>query len=31
MSKPAYIFDGRNILEKEKLESLGFNYIGLGR
>ena len=31
MSKPAYIYDGRNILEKEKLESIGFNYIGLGR
>ncbi|MEO2147819.1 MAG: nucleotide sugar dehydrogenase, partial [Flavobacteriaceae bacterium] len=31
MSKPAYVFDGRNILEKDKLESIGFNYIGLGR
>ena len=31
MSKPAYIYDGRNILDKEKLESIGFNYIGLGR
>ena len=31
MSKPAYVFDGRNILEKEELESIGFNYIGLGR
>ena len=31
MSKPAYLFDGRNVLEKEKLESIGFNYIGLGR
>ena len=31
MNKPAYIFDGRNILDKEKLESIGFNYIGLGR
>ena len=31
MNKPAYIYDGRNILEKEKLESIGFNYIGLGR
>ena len=31
MSKPAYIFDGRNILDREKLESIGFNYIGLGR
>ena len=31
MRKPAYIFDGRNILDKEKLESIGFNYIGLGK
>ena len=31
MSKPAYVYDGRNILEKDKLESIGFNYIGLGR
>ncbi len=31
MSKPAYIYDGRNILDKDKLESIGFNYIGLGR
>ena len=31
MSKPAYIYDGRNILNREKLESIGFNYIGLGR
>ena len=31
MSKPAYVFDGRNILDREKLESIGFNYIGLGR
>tara|TARA_Y100000768_G_scaffold388744_1_gene386732 strand:- start:1933 stop:3321 length:1389 start_codon:yes stop_codon:yes gene_type:complete len=31
MSKPAYVFDGRNVLEKEELESIGFNYIGLGR
>ena len=31
MNKPAYVFDGRNILEKEELESIGFNYIGLGR
>ena len=30
MQKPAYIFDGRNILEKEKLESIGFKYIGIG-
>ena len=31
MEKPAYIYDGRNILDKAKMESIGFNYIGLGR
>ena len=31
MSKPAYILDGRNIMDKKKLESIGFNYIGIGR
>ena len=31
MSKPAYVYDGRNILDREKLESIGFNYVGLGR
>ena len=29
--KPAYIFDGRNILDIEKIKKIGFNYIGLGR
>ena len=29
--KPAFIFDGRNILEMEKIKKIGFNYIGLGR
>ena len=29
--KPSYIFDGRNILEIEKIKKIGFNYIGLGR
>tara|TARA_B100001113_G_scaffold349472_1_gene344934 strand:+ start:391 stop:1776 length:1386 start_codon:yes stop_codon:yes gene_type:complete len=29
--KPAYIFDGRNILGIEKIKKIGFNYIGLGR
>ena len=29
--KPTYIFDGRNILEIEKIKKVGFNYIGLGR
>ena len=31
MMKPAFIFDGRNILERKKMESLGFNYHGIGR
>ena len=30
-NKPTYIFDGRNILEPEKIKKIGFNYIGLGR
>ena len=29
--KPVHIFDGRNILEIEKIKKIGFNYIGLGR
>tara|TARA_Y100000589_G_scaffold151703_1_gene144625 strand:- start:2514 stop:3899 length:1386 start_codon:yes stop_codon:yes gene_type:complete len=31
IKKPAFIFDGRNILEVEKIKKLGFNYISLGR
>lgn len=31
MMKPATIFDGRNILNKEKLEKIGFKYFGVGR
>ena len=31
MNKPAYLFDGRNILDRKKLELIGFNYIGIGR
>ena len=31
IKKPAFIFDGRNILDSEKLKKIGFNYIGLGR
>lgn len=30
MQKPAFVFDGRNILDKEKLESIGFMYQGIG-
>ena len=31
MNKPAFIFDGRNILDKKKLESIGFIYKGIGK
>ena len=30
MKKPAHIFDGRNILDKEMLESIGFKFNGIG-
>ena len=30
MQKPAFIFDGRNILDREVLESIGFKYKGIG-
>lgn len=31
MIKPAFVFDGRNILDKQKLEQIGFRYFGIGR
>ncbi len=31
MNKPAFVFDGRNILDKEKLEKIGFIYKGIGK
>ncbi len=31
MKKPAFIFDGRNILEGEKLKNIGFVYQGIGK
>ena len=31
INKPAYIFDGRNILNIEIIKKIGFNYLGLGR
>ena len=31
MSKPAFIFDGRNILDLEKLRALGFRAVGIGK
>ena len=30
MHKPAFVFDGRNILDREALESIGFIYKGIG-
>jgi UDPglucose 6-dehydrogenase len=30
MMKPAFIFDGRNILNKQKLEEIGFVFYGIG-
>ncbi|MBC6997995.1 nucleotide sugar dehydrogenase [Cytophaga sp. FL35] len=31
MLKPAFVFDGRRILDKEKMESLGFQYYKIGQ
>ena len=31
IKKPAYIFDGRNILNDKKIKKIGFNYSGLGK
>jgi UDPglucose 6-dehydrogenase len=30
MHKPAFVFDGRNILNAQELESIGFVYNGIG-
>jgi UDPglucose 6-dehydrogenase len=30
MMKPAFVFDGRNILDKNKLEGIGFKFYGIG-
>jgi UDPglucose 6-dehydrogenase len=30
MLKPAFIFDGRNILDKQQLECIGFVYKAIG-
>ncbi|MGL2994173.1 UDP-glucose 6-dehydrogenase [Flavobacterium sp. TSSA_36] len=30
MQKPAFVFDGRNILDAAKMESIGFVYLGIG-
>ena len=31
MKKPAFVFDGRNILDIEEMDKIGFNYTRLGR
>ncbi len=31
MTKPAFIFDGRNILKKSELEKIGFKYLAIGK
>lgn len=31
MMKPAFVFDGRKLLEKKKLKDLGFQYYAIGR
>jgi len=31
MYKPAFVFDGRNILNKEELKNIGFNIKGIGK
>ena len=31
MNKPAFIFDGRNILDKSKIENIGFVYKAIGK
>lgn len=31
MEKPAVVFDGRNLLDRQQLESIGFQYFGVGK
>mgnify|MGYP006190349845 CR=1 FL=1 len=31
MYKPAFVFDGRNIIEKNSLETIGFNLYSIGK
>ena len=31
VQKPAFIFDGRNILDKDALSKIGFNYKSIGK
>jgi UDPglucose 6-dehydrogenase len=30
MLKPAFVFDGRNILDPEKMQEIGFQYFNIG-
>ncbi len=29
--KPSFVFDGRNILGRQKLEKIGFKFYGIGK
>jgi UDPglucose 6-dehydrogenase len=31
MKKPAFIFDGRNILDKNEMTAIGFEYYAIGQ
>ena len=31
MAKPAFVFDGRNLLEHEKLREIGFEVYAIGK
>jgi UDPglucose 6-dehydrogenase len=31
MKKPAFIFDGRNILNKDEMTKIGFEYSSIGK
>jgi len=31
MKKPAFIFDGRNILDKKEMNAIGFEYSSIGQ
>lgn len=31
MNKPAYIFDGRNILDENEMKGIGYNFIRIGK
>jgi UDPglucose 6-dehydrogenase len=31
MKKPAFIFDGRNLLDKIEMEKIGFEYSSIGQ